>query len=76
LRRIALPTVWRQDSSLRHRKKGSLCQLSSRLSAAACGLIIIGGQRRAGRAPPLQPGTTVPLKLAAISIRIRFLRVP
>jgi hypothetical protein len=32
------------------------------------------GQRRAGRAPQSQPGTTVPLKLAAISISIRIVR--
>jgi hypothetical protein len=36
--------------------------------------MIIGGQRRAARAPPSQPGTTVPLKLAAISISIRIVR--
>jgi molybdate transport system substrate-binding protein len=45
------------------------------LSAAARGLIIVTGQRRAVRAPQSQPGTTVPLKLAAISISARIARV-
>jgi molybdate transport system substrate-binding protein len=39
------------------------------LPAAARGPIIIAGQRRAGRAPQSQPGTTVPLLAAIVRVR-------